>query len=153
MRLNNFKIVIIIIFLAALSIFSLLAGSNEREIGKACFRDDCFDVELARSFTKQQRGLMFRKSLGEKEGMLFVFKKEGEYPFWMKNTLISLDIIWINENKEVVFIEDSVYPCKEDSSCEVFNPDNKAKYVLELNGGTAEKIGLGIGGQIRLEVK
>ena len=70
--------------------------------------------------------------------------KGEKYGFWMKNTLISLDIIWIDENKEVVFIKRSAKPCRADP-CEIFKPDKNAKYVLEINGGLAEKIGLRVG--------
>lgn len=94
---------------------------------------------------ERSRGLMYREGLDSDKGMLFIFEKEGEYPFWMKNTLISLDIIWINENKEVVFISENAQPCSEEYSCPSISPGKNAKYVLEINGGTSERIGLKIG--------
>ena len=54
---------------------------------------------------------MFRESLNENSGMLFIFPKEDFHNFWMKNTLIPLDIIWINSAKEIVFIENNAQPC------------------------------------------
>ena len=99
------------------------------------------------------RGLMFREKMDADKGMLFIFEKEGEYPFWMKNTLIPLDIIWINEDKEVVFISENAQPCNEEYSCSSINPGNNAKYVLEINGGISEKIGLKIGDKANFLVK
>ena len=87
---------------------------------------------------------MFREKLDADKGMLFIYEKEGKYPFWMKNTLIPLDIIWIDKNKEVVFISANAQPCKEDYCPSILPPEN-AKYVLEINGGVSEKIGLAIG--------
>lgn len=93
---------------------------------------------------------MFRENLPQDEGMLFIFNEEGSYPFWMKNTLIPLDIIWIDENKEVVFISENSQPCKDDF-CSNINPGRSAKYVLEVNGGIAKKIGLKTGDSINLK--
>ncbi|MCM8773944.1 MAG: DUF192 domain-containing protein [Candidatus Omnitrophica bacterium] len=90
---------------------------------------------------------MFRNNLEENRGMLFIFEEEDIYPFWMKNTFIPLDIIWINEDREVVFIKHSAQPCKEER-CPSIYPDKKARFVLELKGGTAKKIGLNSGDKI-----
>ncbi|MDD5146456.1 MAG: DUF192 domain-containing protein [Candidatus Pacebacteria bacterium] len=114
------------------------------ETKKVCFGGNCFRVELAQTEAERNKGLMFRDKLGPDRGMLFIFEQEGLYPFWMKNTLIPLDMIWINQNKEVVFIVENVQPCVQDF-CPSINPDINASYVLELNAGTANKIGLKVG--------
>ncbi len=93
---------------------------------------------------------MFREKLDLDKGMLFIFEEEGEYSFWMKNTLIPLDIIWINKAKEVVFISGNTQPCQEEYSCSSINPGKNAKYVLEINAGIAEKIGLKVGDKITI---
>ena len=93
------------------------------------------------------------KAVAFNEAMLFVFPEEGEYPFWMKNTLIPLDIIWINQEKEVVFIGENLQPCKEEYFCPLVRPDKNAKYVLEVNKGIVEKIGLEVGDKMLLFVK
>ena len=123
-----------------------LTGKQNR----ACFKDYCFSVELAITPGERSNGLMFRESLDPEKGMLFVFEKEGKHTFWMKNTLISLDIIWINENKEIVFINENTQPCKE-HPCPVIEPAENAKYVLEINGGISKKIGLIVGDKINIE--
>jgi len=131
---------------------TLLLGKNfvssqSSEIKKVCFVDYCFLVELADEPQEQVQGLMFRESMDQDRGMLFIFQQKSIYSFWMKNTLIPLDIIWIDENKEVVFIENNVQPCKEDP-CFSINPGREAKYALEINGGIAEKIGLALGNKL-----
>lgn len=87
---------------------------------------------------------MFRKSLEEDKGMFFIFDKEGIYSFWMKNTLIPIDIIWLDKNYDIVFISKNSRPCGNDN-CLVINPNINARYVLEINAGISEKIGLKIG--------
>ena len=119
------------------------AGSAERlqrgeseEVSKKCF-----NVELADTPEKHTQGLMNRESLNQNSGMLFLFDTEDKYSFWMKNTLIPLDIIWLDKNKEVVFIEHSAQPCEADP-CETFGSGKSAKYILEINSGLAKEIGL-----------
>jgi len=111
---------------------------------KACLGINCFNVELARTNQERSRGLMFRKELATNWGMLFVFDQKARHGFWMKDTLISLDIIWIDENYKVVHIKNNFQPC-EDENCKVITPKRKAKYVLEINGGLVDKIGIKIG--------
>jgi len=145
------KTLLIIIFLfILLVILILLIRHWTREQNQACFKNYCFDLELAKTPEERSRGLMFRESLDLDKGMLFVFEKEGAYSFWMKNTLIPLDIIWINKDKEIVFISENTQPCKEEYICPSVNPEKNAKYVLEVNGGMAEKIGLKIGDKTSL---
>jgi uncharacterized protein len=98
-------------------------------------------AELADDVQKQSVGLMNRTSLDAGTGMLFVFSEEGERSFWMKDTYISLDMIFINSSKEVVYIVESATPLSEEriSSTEL------AQYVLEVNGGYADENGLSVG--------
>lgn len=142
---------LLVIFLSLIffSAISLIFYAERKK--QVCFKDNCFNVELAKTAEERSRGLMFRESLDSDKGMLFIFDKEGEYPFWMKNTLIPLDIIWINAKEEVVFISDNTQPCKEEFPCLSINPGKNAKYVLEVNGGVAEKIGLKIGDKISIK--
>jgi len=114
---------------------------------KVCFNDNCFYVELAETSGEKSQGLMYRENLAENRGMLFIFDQEGPYSFWMKNTLIPLDIIWLDENKEVVFIVKNAQPCKQEI-CPSIKPDNEAKYVLEINAGLSDKLNLKIGDKV-----
>ncbi len=109
-------------------------------------------VVVAKTEEEIARGLMFRENLEQDKGMLFIFQEEGEYSFWMKNTLIPLDIIWINKNKEVVFISGNTQPCKE-YACPDIDPAKNAKYVLEINGNISKNIGLKVGDIINLKIE
>lgn len=81
---------------------------------------------------------MFRDRVPEGTGMLFFFRDSGEYPFWMKNTLVPLDMIWLDDQRRVVHVEPNVPPCKADP-CPSYPPHAAAKYVLELGAGQAAK--------------
>jgi uncharacterized membrane protein (UPF0127 family) len=92
-------------------------------------------------------GLMNRKSLGENRGMLFIYETDEIYTFWMKNTLIPLDMIWIDGNGTVVRIIKDCEPCGNEY-CQSINPNKKARYVLEVNGGEADRINLSEGSSL-----
>ena len=126
-----------------------LAYSQSRP-KRVCFKENCFSVELALTPEERAYGLMFREHLNKDEGMLFVYEEERKYSFWMKNTVIPLDMIWINNDKEVVFIAKNVQPCRQDS-CPVIYPDRKALYVLELNAGLSDDINLKVGDKMHFE--
>ena len=148
------KLFLIIIFIFIFTIIiggAVLLDQNIRKTTRVCFRDHCFDVELAVKPSEQRSGLMFREGLDLDKGILFIFKEEKEHSFWMKNTLIPLDIIWINSNKEIIFISENTLPCKEDS-CPIILPIEKAKYVLEINGGMAKQINLILGDKIDFDI-
>ena len=124
---------------------------RNKKQSRVCFKDNCFNVELAITDEERALGLMSRNSLDRNKGMLFIFNEEGMYPFWMKDTLIPLDIIWINQNKEVVFISENTQPCKEDP-CPTVSPNQKAKYVLEINTGISKEIGLKVGDKVEINL-
>jgi uncharacterized protein len=92
-----------------------------------------FTVELAKSPQETERGLMFRKSLGARSGMLFIFNEDAPRFFWMKNTLIPLDLIFIDSRLKVVHVHASARPLDESP----IPSDTPAKYVLEVNAGRA----------------
>ncbi|MCM2313535.1 MAG: DUF192 domain-containing protein [Thermoanaerobaculia bacterium] len=107
-------------------------------------------VEVASDELTRAQGLMFRSSLGDDRGMLFVFRESAVYPFWMKNTLIPLDIIWIDKTGSIVDIARDVPPCKADP-CPSYPPKAAARYVLELAAGQAAARGLGVGDRLVFE--
>jgi hypothetical protein len=94
-------------------------------------------TELAVTEEERARGLMFREKILPDQGMLFVFEEEGSYAFWMKNTLIPLDMLWLDRDRRIVHIARDVPPCKEDP-CPSYGPDRPALYVLELAAGGAK---------------
>lgn len=121
-------------------------------LDQVCFRDYCFDVEVAADDETRTRGLQGRPSLGENQGMLFIFPEARPYTFWMKDTLIPLDIIWMDQARRVVHIGSNIPPCQEDP-CDVYSPPMPAVYVLELNANKAEDIGLHIGEYLQFHLK
>lgn len=110
----------------------------------ACFDDTCFTIEVVDTPETRQVGLMYREYLAPDSGMLFIFEEEAIYPFWMKNTLIELDMIWMNADYEVVYIARNVPPC-EVEQCPSYNPGVAALYVLEVAGGRAAESGITVG--------
>jgi len=95
-------------------------------------------VEVARTEEKRALGLMFRTALPEDRGMLFIFEQAGLHRFWMKNTLIPLDMVWMDERKRIIHIEYQVPPCKLDP-CAVYGPSADSLYVLEVISGVASR--------------
>ncbi|QLH06232.1 DUF192 domain-containing protein [Nitrosopumilus ureiphilus] len=92
------------------------------------------NVEIADELQKQINGLMFRQNLDWDSGMLFVYDSEKKRSFWMKNTLISLDMLFIDEDFRIIDIKENVPPCIIES-CPNYTSNMPAKYVLEVNGG------------------
>ena len=124
-------------------------GANQN---KVCFKKHCFYVELAQTPAEKMKGLMFREHLASDRGMLFVYQEERERSFWMKNILMPLDIIWINQDREVVLISEDIQPCEKDP-CPTISPDLKARYVLEINARKARRIGLRLGDKLDIFIK
>jgi uncharacterized protein len=94
-------------------------------------------AELAITEVERARGLMFREKIASDQGMLFCFEQEDTHAFWMKNTLIPLDILWLDRDRRVVHIERNVPPCKADP-CPSYPSKRPAAYVLELAAGGAD---------------
>ncbi len=139
-------------FVIGLLLLLFLAGcieQGERKIEKACFKDTCYALELAETQAQREKGLSKRNSLEEGRGMLFIYSDEGIRPFWMKEMLIPLDIVWMDGNGTVVFISKNNEPCGQEY-CPLIYPNKKARYVLEINGGEADRIGLSLGNKMIL---
>ena len=108
-------------------------------------------LEIADTPRSRQEGYMHRARVGEDEGMIFIFPEPGFHPFWMKNTLVPLDIIWMDEAFRVVHLETNVPPCKADP-CPSYGPLRKARYVLELQGGSAAAQGVTTGATLSISL-
>ncbi|MEC4888984.1 MAG: DUF192 domain-containing protein [Nitrospira sp.] len=96
-------------------------------------------AEIADTPLKRSTGLMYRDHLEKDHGMLFFFDQAQEWTFWMKNTKISLDLIWMDAKKRVIHIERNVPICtRTDDSCPQYRPNEGAMFVLEIAGGTVD---------------
>ena len=113
---------------------------EKNSVPQVCSKKTCFTVELARTPDEQQQGLMYRENMAENNGMLFVFDRADFHNFRMKNTLIPLDMLRIDNQLNVVKIL-TAQSCTAEP-CLVYKPEVSANYVLEINAGMAEKYGL-----------
>ena len=114
-----------------------------------CIRGVCFDAEIAVTAEERARGLMHRHELSKDRGMFFVFPEEGVHRFWMKNTRIELDIIFIGADLRVVSISPRAQPCRKDP-CEHYSPSGNVAYALEIAGGLADTYGFAAGDRVEL---
>lgn len=136
------SIILTLILLVAAAF--LLTGKTKKSSVEFPSRNLKVDVELAQNVAQQAKGLMFRESLAENAGMLFIFSSENPKTFWMKNTKIPLDLIFISADKKVAEIKENFEPCRE-GSCPSYRSVAAAKYVLEVNAGFVQKNGIQIG--------
>jgi hypothetical protein len=132
---------------AAVAAWLFVMGQENDKKPEVCIKSQCYKVESAVTPQERTQGLMFRESLGRSSGMLFEFGQEGIYSFWMKNTLIPLDIVWIGADKKIIFISKNTPPCSGDI-CPPVNPGKNASYVLEINAGETGRIGAKIGDDV-----
>lgn len=111
-----------------------------------------FSVELAETPEERALGLMYRESMPQYSGMLFIHEYDNQIGYWMKNCEIPLDIIFINKNLEVVDVKNDVPPCKESDpkqeNCPVYSPSREYRYVLEINGEIAKESGIQKGQEV-----
>lgn len=129
---NNILILILLLFAIGCT------TSISAEEPTVSILNKTFTVELAQTPTQWSTGLMHRDSLCENCGMLFIYPDENYRQFWMKNTLIPLDIIFIDTNFTIINIHHAT-PCKENTPCEKYLSEKPAKYVLEVNGKTFDR--------------
>jgi len=112
-------------------------------------------LEIADSPEERATGLMHRESLPEDRGMVFVYEDADPRSFWMKNTVIPLDMVFIDANGTVLNVEhaDPPAPDTPDSELETFSSDGPAKYVVEMEQGFANRTGVGPGAEIEFDVE
>ena len=95
-------------------------------------------VEVMVKDEDRAMGLMFRPSLARDRGMLFLFERSDFHGIWMKNCKFPIDIVWLDEERKIVHVAESVPPCKAEP-CPVYTPLQRAAYVVELNAGQARR--------------
>jgi uncharacterized membrane protein (UPF0127 family) len=114
------------------------------------FGDVAFRVALAATADEQHRGLMHRDSLGDVDGMLFVFERARRYAFWMQGVRIPLDIAWLDDELRCVGLVPNAAPCAA-PPCPTYGPPRAARYVLEVPGGTLTAREVRVGAQASVE--
>ena len=135
-------------FALAVLAFSLSACSNADApwVELAGHR---FAVELAADEASRTRGLMFRDELPADHGMLFIFEREEPLAFWMKNTRIALDILYFDGNRRLLSVAENTPPCSAGDRCPSYPSKGMARFTLELNAGTAHRLDLQPGAELR----
>ena len=130
----------LIVFLFAIILFypnfsfALFERKGQVEIATTDGKLQKFNVEFARSEAEKATGLMFRERLADDEGMLFIWNTSSLRQFWMKNTLINLDILFIDSDYRVVHIEESA----QKGSLRIISSLLPVQYVLEINAGQSQ---------------
>lgn len=109
-----------------------------------------YTVEVADDDAERARGLMFRDTLDEGTGMLFIHEHTEPQAYWMKNTRIALDILYFDESLTLVSQQRDVPPCSAGDRCPPYPSNSPARFVLELNAGEAERLGLEDGMALQL---
>lgn len=127
-----------------------LATSHEDAPHSVVLDNHHFSVELATTNAMRARGLMDRTQLAADHGMLFVFARQAPQTFWMKDTLIPLDILYFDKDRKLVSMQLNVPPCKADP-CPIYPSNKPAKYVLELQAGMAVRIGASVGDELTIK--
>jgi uncharacterized membrane protein (UPF0127 family) len=106
-----------------------------------------FTVEIAEDDASREHGLMDRTQMDDDHGMLFIFQDDAQRGFWMKNTKIPLDMIFLDADRKVVSVTHGAEPCVTER-CPAYTSGAPARYVLELNAGQAAKLGLTSGDEM-----
>jgi hypothetical protein len=107
-----------------------------------------FSVEVAADEAAREKGLMFREHMASSAGMIFVYDAPRHAKFWMKNTLIPLDMIFADETGRVTVVQSDAIP----QDLTPIDGGEGVMYVLEINGGLAARIGIGAGAEMRADV-
>lgn len=116
-------------------------GASQQEIAR-------FTVEVADTPETWEHGLMERATLAPNAGMLFIFPDVTPRAFWMMNTLIPLDMLFIDAERRIINIQDSAQPCAPPQRCPTYHSTAPAKYVLEIPGGRARTLGIRSGDEV-----
>ena len=107
-----------------------------------------FQVEIADDDAERERGLMFRDEMAADHGMLFIHDSEAPQSYWMKNTHIPLDILYFDHQRKLVSAQERVPPCSAGDRCPPYPSEGPALYVLEINAGEADELGVKAGDEL-----
>ncbi|MBI3283085.1 DUF192 domain-containing protein [Candidatus Curtissbacteria bacterium] len=152
-------IAILVVFGRGYTSGGLLTGQGEAAVGRKGFtavtiKDLSVNARVASLASERKKGLSGQNSLPMTDGLLFVFENSGLYPFWMKDMKFAVDIIWIDENKTVVYIVNNApfEPDRDSDELTLYRPTSAAKYVLEINAGLAQRYGIVVGDLVNFKL-
>jgi len=136
---------------AALLLAASLAAAAPAKTSLTLPSGRTIEVEVMVTDQDRATGLMFRPSLADDKGMLFVFERTDFHGIWMKNCRFPIDIVWLDEDLRVVHVAEGATPCKADP-CPVYEPLRRARYVIELNAGQARRAGAAVGEAVSFQL-
>jgi uncharacterized protein len=134
-----------LLILAMLGTVTACRGEPKVTVSTEGNRQVTFKVEVADTPAKREMGLQYRRELADDRGMIFLFAGESPQTFWMKNTPIPLDMIFINRERKIVGIVANTVPFSLDPR----SVDIPSQYVLEINGGLAKRVGIAVGNAVQ----
>ena len=139
-RLNHLRLLLALVFA------NTALANTELETGLVHFTNQNLSIEVEIATNQQQRetGLMNRQSLPVNKGMLFVYNDQGLRGVWMKNTLLPLDVLFLNHKAEIVAMLPDLQPCRQ-NPCPIYSSQLPATYMLEVNAGFINNHQLKIG--------
>lgn len=140
----------IVLFL--LAILPLTGCGVFEKRNQACYKDHCYTIELAVTIEEKQKGLQRRDFLPKNSGMLFVLDDRSVPRFWMKDTFIPLDMVWLDYSGRILGVEHAVSPCEKDP-CRTYSPSKPAAYMLEINAGEASRLDMRAGDRIDIRIQ
>ncbi|MEX0881334.1 MAG: DUF192 domain-containing protein [Candidatus Saccharimonadales bacterium] len=151
-KLNNLRLVVTAAIVVVAVLFALLTYSPSQAPGPKCgfYRNDKtvtissaqIKAEVVQSPAEREKGLSGRRCIEPDKGMLFVFDKPGQYPFWMKDMKFPIDIVWIDASHTVVGLDIDVAPS---TYPDAFVSEKPAQYVLELQANRSKDLKIGLG--------
>lgn len=136
---------LLFLFLAAMYIYTKKEPTRPeqfqgRERKSLSIREHIFDVVISKTEVEHTQGLSSTYKINENEGMLFIFPTPSKYNFWMKDMNYPIDILWINKDNRIIFIQKNATP---ESYPDSFGPtDDQALMVLEITAGLSDKLGI-----------
>ena len=132
--------------------FPLIQSITKRQTPHVLIGDRKISVEIAKTGEEKSGGLSGKKSLGENEGMLFIFEPGSLPSFWMKDMLMPIDIIWISENHIIDIHKDIPAPISDSPSTNLplYTPSGSIDHVLEVNAGYSDENNIKIGDEVEI---
>ena len=160
--MKKIRVVIVVFAIVAFGVVAITAY-QPKSGGSKCgvYRSDTTVIinatkivtEVAQNSADRDKGLSGRSCIEPNHGMLFIFDKPGQYPFWMKDMKFPIDIIWIDSDKTIIHIENNLQPCSSEVLRPTYKPNDASMYVLETVGGFAEKYDILKGTRVGFELK
>lgn len=141
----KFSLLTIIVIITVIAIINFFLSKPSLETINIDIGNQSFSLEIAKTLAQKSGGLSKRKTLCDTCGMIFVYQKEWIYPFWMKDTLVPLDIIWVNKDYIVVDIIQG-----KPNDLKILKPKDISQYIIELNANMAQNLNLKIGDKIKI---